>query len=159
MQNKILDPETLQEKLQASHRKGHRIVFTNGCFDILHVGHLRYLTAARQEGDLLVVGLNSDRSVAEIKGPRRPIVPEQQRAEILSGLSCIDYVTLFDEPDPFNLIQLIRPDVLVKGDDWPEDQIIGADIVKADGGKVVRVPLVKGNSTTAIIDKILKNYT
>ena len=159
MKNKILDRETLQEKVKALQRKGHRTVFTNGCFDILHVGHLRYLTAARQEGELLVVGLNSDRSVAEIKGPRRPIVPEQQRAEILSGLSCIDFITLFDEPDPFNLIQLIHPDVLVKGDDWPEDQIIGADIVKADGGKVVRVPLVKGNSTTAIIDKILKNYT
>ena len=158
MQNKILALEALQEKLQALRRKGHRIVFTNGCFDILHVGHLRYLTAARQEGDLLVVGLNSDRSVAVIKGPRRPIVPAEQRAEILSGLNCIDFITLFDEQDPFNLIRLIRPDVLVKGGDWPEDQIIGADIVKADGGKVVRVPLIKGNSTTAIIEKILKNY-
>ena len=158
MQNKILALEALQEKLQALRRKGHRIVFTNGCFDILHVGHLRYLTAARQEGDLLVVGLNSDRSVAVIKGPRRPIVPAEQRAEILSGLKCIDFITLFDEPDPFNLVRLIRPDVLVKGGDWPEDQIIGADIVKADGGKVVRVPLIKGNSTTAIIEKILKNY-
>ena len=159
MRNKILDPQTLQEKLQALRRKGRRVVFTNGCFDILHVGHLRYLAAARQEGDLLVVGLNSDRSVIAIKGPRRPIVPEGQRAEILAGLSCIDFITLFDEPDPFNLIRLIRPDVLVKGDDWPEDKIIGADIVKADGGKVVRVPLVKGNSTTAIIEKILSNYS
>ena len=159
MQTKLLSLEALQEKLQPLRGKGHRIVFTNGCFDILHVGHVRYLTAARQEGDLLILGLNSDRSVATIKGPQRPIVPEDQRAEVLAGLWCIDFITLFDEPDPFNLIRALRPDVLVKGDDWPEDQIIGADIVKAGGGKVVRVPLAQGSSTTLIIEQIIKNYT
>ena len=156
--NKIVSKNQARDMIAEWRRNGQRIVFTNGCFDILHIGHITLLHTAADQGDKLIVGLNSDRSVAVIKGPRRPIVPAEQRAEILSGLNCIDFITLFDEPDPFNLIRLIRPDVLVKGGDWPEDQIIGADIVKADGGKVVRVPLIKGNSTTAIIEKILKNY-
>lgn len=139
-------------------RKNRVIVFTNGCFDILHAGHVRYLSAAREEGDLLVIGLNSDRSVKEIKGDKRPVIPQSQRAEVLAGLWFVDYIVVFDEPDPHALIQSIRPHVLVKGDDWPEDQIIGADVVKADRGKVVRVPLVQGASTTAIIEKIVKVF-
>ena len=158
MQNKVVDLETLQKRLQPLRRKGRRVVFTNGCFDILHIGHVRYLTTARQQGDLLIVGLNSDQSVVAIKGPKRPIVPEEQRAEVLAGLWCIDFITLFHEPDPLRLIRAIHPDVLVKGDDWPEDQIIGADDVKAGGGKVVRVPLVKDSSTTRIIETIINNY-
>ena len=159
MQTKVLSLKALLEKLLPLREKGDRIVFTYGWFDIVPVWHVRSLSAARADGDLLILGLNSDRSVATIKGPQRPIVPEDQRAEVLAGLWCIDFITLFDEPDPFNLIRALRPDVLVKGDDWPEDQIIGADIVKAGCGKVVRVPLAQGSSTTLIIEQIIKNYT
>jgi D-beta-D-heptose 7-phosphate kinase/D-beta-D-heptose 1-phosphate adenosyltransferase len=139
-------------------RAGKRIVFTNGCFDILHVGHVRYLTAAKALGDVLIVGLNSDRSVRQIKEPRRPVVPEDQRAEVLAGLQCIDYIVLFDEPDPLVLIRTLRPDILVKGDDWPEEQIIGADFVKAGGGKVVRIPVVPDTSTSEIIARIVARF-
>lgn len=131
------------------------VVFTNGCFDILHVGHVRYLAEAKSQGDVLVLGLNSDRSVREIKGPKRPIVPEAERAEVLAALESIDFISLFDEPDPLNLILAVMPQVLVKGADWPEDQIIGAKEVKEAGGKVVRVDLAEGASTTNIIKKIL----
>lgn len=143
---------------EASHLKeaGKRIVFTNGCFDILHAGHVRYLAAARTEGDILVVGLNSDESVRLIKGEKRPVVPQMQRAEVLSGLSCVDYVVFFDEPDPLNLIKNVRPDILVKGGDWSEEDIIGADFVKATGGSVVRVSVVPGISTSSIIKRILE---
>jgi D-beta-D-heptose 7-phosphate kinase/D-beta-D-heptose 1-phosphate adenosyltransferase len=156
--SKLLDPDKLNAVIAALRAGGKRIVFTNGCFDLVHVGHVRYLKAARAEGDVLVVGLNSDRSVAAIKDPRRPIVPQDQRAEVLAGLACVDYIVLFDAPDPLALIQTLRPDVLVKGDDWPEDQIIGADFVKTAGGKVVRIPLVPGGSTSEIIDRIVRRY-
>ncbi|MEE8415186.1 MAG: D-glycero-beta-D-manno-heptose 1-phosphate adenylyltransferase, partial [Desulfobacterales bacterium] len=132
-----------------------KIVFTNGCFDILHVGHVRYLAAARNEGDILVVGLNSDRSTRKIKGEQRPIVQQDQRAEILASLCCVDYITIFNEQKPLALIRSIRPDILVKGDDWPEKEIIGGDIVKADGGEVVRVPVVPNISTTSILKRII----
>ncbi|MCI0498765.1 MAG: D-glycero-beta-D-manno-heptose 1-phosphate adenylyltransferase [Planctomycetales bacterium] len=134
------------------------MVFTNGCFDILHVGHVRYLEAARSEGDLLVVGLNTDASVQAIKGPRRPIVNQDQRAEVLAALGCVDFVVLFDEPDPLRLIETLKPDVLVKGADWSEENIIGAEVVKASGGRVVRIELVPAVSTTGIIGKILETY-
>ncbi len=140
-------------------KAGKRIVFTNGCFDILHAGHVRYLAAARAEGDVLVVGLNSDKSVKLIKDGKRPIVTQTQRAEVISALSSVDFVILFDEPDPLKLIQDVRPDVLVKGGDWAEKDIIGADFVKANGGKVVRVSVVPDMSTSLIIKRIVELYS
>ena len=139
-------------------KSGKSIVFTNGCFDILHAGHVRYLAAARAEGDVLVVGLNSDKSVKLIKNEKRPIVTQTQRAEVLSALSSVDFVTLFDESDPLKLIQDVRPDVLVKGGDWAEKDIIGADFVRANGGKVVRVSVVPDISTSLIIKRIVELY-
>lgn len=158
MGKKIFEREALRQKVQALKRAGKRIVFTNGCFDLLHIGHIRYLKAARAEGDLLVVGVNSDRSVREIKEPGRPVVPENERAEVLASLACVDFVTLFDEPDPLVTIRSLVPDVLVKGADWEEDAIVGRDVVEARGGRVVRIPLTEGASTTRIIEKILANY-
>lgn len=158
MPEKILQREELKDKVQALKRAGKKIVFTNGCFDFLHIGHVRYLKAARAEGDVLVVGVNSDRSVRKIKGPGRPVVPENERAEVLASLACVDFVTLFDEPDPLVTIRLLMPDVLVKGADWEEDAIVGRDVVEANGGRVVRIPLTQGASTTRIIEKILANY-
>ena len=133
---------------------GKRIVFTNGMFDLLHIGHLRYLQHARTLGDALIVGLNSDRSVRANKGPQRPITPEAERAEVLEALSCVDGVVIFDEETPHDLIAAIQPDVLVKGADWAEGAIVGRDIVEARGGRVVRVALEPGQSTSAIIGKI-----
>ena len=154
----FLDLNSLLERLKTHRTAEDKIVFTNGCFDILHAGHVEYLTAARAEGDVLVVGLNSDASVRIIKGEKRPIVQEDQRAAVLAGLECVNYVTLFEDPDPFRLIQTILPDVLVKGADWEEGEIIGADIVKQYGGRVVRVPFVSDASTSKIIDTILRNF-
>jgi D-beta-D-heptose 7-phosphate kinase/D-beta-D-heptose 1-phosphate adenosyltransferase len=158
IRSKIIDPSALADRLSGLRSQGKRVVFTNGCFDIIHIGHVRYLSAAKNEGDLLVVGLNSDQSVRRIKGKRRPIVKQEQRSEILASLQVVDYVTLFDEPDPLKLIQLLKPSILVKGEDWSEDTIIGADIVKANGGRVVRVPLVGDASTSGIIERIVKHY-
>jgi rfaE bifunctional protein nucleotidyltransferase chain/domain len=135
---------------------GKTIVFTNGVFDLLHIGHLRYLRHARALGDALIVGLNSDRSVRANKGPQRPITPEGERAEVLEALSCVDGVVVFDEETPHDLIALLAPDVLVKGADWAEDAIVGRDIVEARGGRVVRVALEPGQSTSAIIERIRK---
>jgi rfaE bifunctional protein nucleotidyltransferase chain/domain len=135
-----------------------KVVFTNGCFDILHVGHIRYLRKARSLGDFLVVGLNTDRSVREIKGQKRPIVPQDERAEVLAALEFVDYVVLFDEPDPFALIEKVKPTILVKGADWPKDKIIGRDVVEKAGGRVVRIPLVPGASSTGVIEKIIQVY-
>jgi D-beta-D-heptose 7-phosphate kinase/D-beta-D-heptose 1-phosphate adenosyltransferase len=130
------------------------IVFTNGVFDLLHVGHLRYLRQARALGDALVVGINSDRSVRAIKGPSRPVTPEKERAEILAALECVDAVVIFDEETPHELIAAIQPDVLVKGADWAEDAIVGRDLVEERGGRVVRVPVEPGHSTSAILQRI-----
>jgi len=157
MNEKIFEREALKEKVQVLKRGGKKIVFTNGCFDLLHIGHVRYLEAARAEGDVLVVAVNSDRSVRQIKRPGRPIVPENERAEVLASLACVDFVTLFDEPDPLVTIRSLRPDVLVKGADWEEDAIVGRDVVEAMGGRVVRIPLTEGASTSRIIEKILAN--
>ena len=134
--------------------EGGTVVFTNGVFDLLHAGHVRYLQRARALGTALVVGLNSDRSVRGNKGPRRPITPEDERAEILEALQCVDAVVVFDEPTPHDIIEALQPDVLVKGADWAEDAIVGRDIVEARGGRVVRVPLEPGRSTTALIEKL-----
>jgi D-beta-D-heptose 7-phosphate kinase/D-beta-D-heptose 1-phosphate adenosyltransferase len=141
----------LIQRLRAA---GKTIVFTNGVFDLLHVGHLRYLQHARGLGDALIVGVNSDRSVRLIKGSDRPITPEGERAEVLEALACVDGVVIFDEDTPRNLILALQPDVLVKGADWAEDAIVGRDIVEARGGRVVRVAIEPGHSTTNIVERI-----
>jgi D-beta-D-heptose 7-phosphate kinase/D-beta-D-heptose 1-phosphate adenosyltransferase len=135
-------------------QSGRRVVFTNGVFDLLHPGHVKYLQAARAEGDALIVGLNSDRSVRAIKGPTRPLTPECERAEILAALACVDAVVIFDEDTPAAIVERLQPDVLVKGADWAADRIIGRDTVEARGGRVVRVPLEPHWSTSAIVEKI-----
>jgi len=155
---KLLLLDELILELKILRKSGKRIVFTNGCFDILHAGHSRYLSAARAEGDLLIIGLNSDQSVQQIKGALRPIIEEQQRAEVLAGLGCVDYVVLFDEPDPLKLICAIEPDVLVKGADWTEKDIIGGDFVKNRGGAVKRIRLLPDISTTVIIKRIRERF-
>lgn len=139
-------------------KRGGVIVFTNGCFDLLHSGHVVYLQNAKALGDLLVVAINSDESVREIKGPRRPINPLEERALVLSGLSSVDLIIPFEEPTPYPLIAMVQPDVLVKGGDWAESDIVGRDLVEARGGKVVRLSLREGISTTEIIRRILKAY-
>jgi D-beta-D-heptose 7-phosphate kinase/D-beta-D-heptose 1-phosphate adenosyltransferase len=135
-------------------RNGRRVVFTNGCFDLLHPGHVRSLEAARALGDILIVGINSDRSTRELKGEGRPILPELERAEVLAGLECVDGVVIFDEMTPQQIISNLVPDVLVKGSDWPADQIVGREEVEAAGGKVALAPVVPGYSTTAILQKV-----
>ena len=137
---------------------GRRIVFTNGCFDILHVGHVRYLKSAKALGGALIVGLNSDKSVKRIKGDKRPIVPEGERAEVLSSLRFVDYVVLFDEPDPYNTIAAIKPDILVKGGDWSLENIVGRDIVESYGGEVHTLPFIEGASSSRMIEDIIKKY-
>ena len=152
----VLSQSGLQEKL-SSIREGKRVVFTNGCFDILHVGHVRYLQQARQLGDLLVVAVNTDSSVQKLKGPTRPIQNENDRAEILAALSCVDFVTHFADDTPYDLIKSLQPDVLVKGGDWPVEKIVGHDIVQERGGEVLSLPFVEGRSTTQIIEKSQSN--
>ncbi len=137
--------------LRADHKK---VVFTNGVFDLLHPGHVRYLADARRQGDALIVGLNSDRSVQAIKGPERPIFPEDERAEVLSALASVDAVCIFDEETPHDIIARLQPDMLVKGADWPANEIVGRDIVESRGGRVVRVPVAEGYSTTSILERI-----
>jgi rfaE bifunctional protein nucleotidyltransferase chain/domain len=143
------------QRLVADQRRaGKRIAFTNGVFDLLHPGHLRYLRAARAEGDLLIVGVNSDRSARANKGPGRPVTPEAERAEILAALAAVDAVVVFDEETPAEIVRALQPDILVKGADWPADQIVGRDTVEARGGRVVLVPVEAGHSTTAILDRV-----
>lgn len=145
------DAAALVDRLRTA---GKTIVFTNGVFDLLHVGHLRYLQHARGLGDALLIGLNSDRSVRQIKGPGRPITAEAERAEILEALDCVDGVVIFDEATPYELIAAVQPDILVKGADWAEDAIIGRDVVETRGGRVVRVPIEPGRSTTDLVERI-----
>jgi len=147
----LLTPAGAAAFAEAARTAGRRVVFTNGVFDLLHPGHVRYLAQARMLGDLLLVGLNSDRSVRAIKGPSRPLTPERERAEVLLALSSVDAVAIFDEETPRALMALVQPDVLVKGADWAADAIVGRDIVEARGGRVVRVPLTEGLSTTTLI--------
>jgi rfaE bifunctional protein nucleotidyltransferase chain/domain len=158
MMSKIITAEKLAGRLNKARKSGRKIVFTNGCFDLLHVGHVRYLAAAASEGDLLVVGLNSDESVRLIKGAKRPIVPQDHRAEVLASIACVDYIVLFDEADPLTLIQTLCPDILAKGADWTEEKIVGAEFVKSNGGKIVRIALVADASTSRIIERILEKY-
>lgn len=155
MSPKVLPEKRLISVIATERANGKRIVFTNGCFDLMHIGHTRYLQAARSLGDLLVVGINSDDSVRSLeKSQDRPIVPEAQRAEVLAALGCVDFVVLFAEPDPGRLIAVIQPDVLVKGGDWTPNKIIGRDIVEARGGLVQTIPLVPGMSTSALLQRI-----
>ena len=146
----LADAVAIVERLRAS---GKTVVFTNGVFDLLHPGHVRYLQQARALGDALIVGVNSDRSVRAIKGPQRPITPEAERAEILAALTPVDAAVIFDEDTPHAIIAAIQPDILVKGADWAEDAIVGRDIVEARGGRVVRMPIEPGYSTSGIIEK------
>lgn len=145
------EASALAERLRAS---GRRVVFTNGVFDLLHTGHVRYLERARAEGDALVVAVNSDRSVRALKGPGRPVIPELERAELVAALASVDAVLVFDEDTPDRVIRAIQPDVLVKGADWAADRIVGRDTVEARGGRVVRAPMEDGYSTTAIIQRV-----
>jgi len=155
MTAKVLLLDQLLSALSAEREAGKRIVFTNGCFDLMHIGHTRYLQAARELGDVLVVGVNSDASVRSLdKAPDRPIVPEAQRAEVLAALGCVDYVIIFNESDPLRLITSVQPDILVKGGDWAIDRIVGRDIVEAGGGVVKTIPLVPGLSTTGLLERI-----
>jgi len=148
---KILDREGVKKISAKLRAEGKKIIFTNGCFDILHAGHVRYLKQARKLGDVLVVGLNSDRSVSAIK-PGRPINSEKNRAEVLAALAAVDYVVVFSEKTPYNLIKILKPDILVKGGDWKKEDIVGSDIAK----ETYSLPFVKGVSTTAIIEKIIR---
>ncbi len=156
---KIVDWEFLKKEVEAWQRQGLKVVFTNGCFDILHIGHVRYLQEAKRCGDRLIIGLNSDASVRKIKGEKRPIIPQEQRAEVLAALSCVDRIVIFDEPTPLRLITFLQPDILVKGADWPEEKIVGKEVVLKKGGRVKRIPLAEGVSTTRIIEEIIRRYT
>ncbi len=153
--DKVISLKKLLAEVERLRKKGRRVVFTNGCFDIIHAGHARYLKKARSMGDALIVGLNSDSSVRGIKGDKRPIVPQKERAEVLSALEAVDYVVIFNDPTPEKLIEAIRPDVLAKGADWAAGDIAGAGTVKGYGGRVARITLARGKSTTNIIKKIL----
>jgi rfaE bifunctional protein nucleotidyltransferase chain/domain len=156
IQKKIKTEEALDQLIQRWRFASGRIVFTNGCFDILHEGHLRYLSDARSLGDYLILGLNSDTSVSRLKGPRRPVNGQQSRALLLAGLMPVDGVVIFDEDTPLRLIERIRPDVLVKGGDWPVDQIVGAEVVLSYGGSVQSLPFHQGFSTTSVVERIQK---
>lgn len=156
---KIKDVEILSVILNEHRKKNDKIVFTNGCFDILHIGHIEYLKFARKQGDLLVVGLNSDRSVRSLKGPARPFVSELERAKMLAALEDVTYVVLFDEQTPLHLISAVKPDVLVKGEDWKNAGAVGSEIVESYGGKVVFAPFVEGISTTNIVSRIIKRHS
>ncbi len=156
--NKIYTRDVLKEKLEVLRNEGKKIAFTNGCFDILHVGHVRYLREAKKTADVLVLALNSDSSVRTIKGEKRPLVTENERAEVLEALDFIDFITIFDESTPLELIKLLKPDVLIKGGDWPEEKVVGREEVLKRGGKVVIIPEVQGKSTTNVVEKIKNLY-
>jgi D-beta-D-heptose 7-phosphate kinase/D-beta-D-heptose 1-phosphate adenosyltransferase len=155
---KIVTPAKAAAHIRRWKQTGRRAVFTNGCFDILHSGHARYLFAARKLGEALVVGINSDESIRRIKGDKRPILSQQERAELIASLECVDLVVIFPEDDPGRLIAKLQPHVLVKGADWTKDKIVGSEVVKKLGGKVFTVPLVKGRSTSNVIETILERY-
>ncbi|TFG45805.1 MAG: D-glycero-beta-D-manno-heptose 1-phosphate adenylyltransferase, partial [Candidatus Brocadiia bacterium] len=151
---KLRDIESLLHELAWQRTQKNTIVFTNGCFDVLHRGHTEFLKFCKSQGDILVVGLNSDSSVRGIKGPERPINNEKDRSAVLAALEAVDYVTLFEEPDPLNLIKAVKPNILVKGQDWADKGVVGADVVESYGGRVVLAPLVEGKSSTLVIEKI-----
>lgn len=155
MSGKLKNLDELTQLAAQARRNGKSVVFTNGCFDILHRGHVHVLRQAKAAGDLLIVALNSDRSVQEIKGANRPVLPETDRVELIGAMEMVDYVIVFDEPDPYKLIAAIKPDILAKGGDWSAEKIIGADVVEQAGGRVVVIPYLKGFSSSEIIERIL----
>ena len=155
--SKVLTPPALARRLATLRRQCKRIVFTNGCFDLIHPGHVRYLRKAKQLGDVLVVALNSDASVRRLKGPTRPLVPQRDRCEVMAALEMVDYVTVFNDNTPYKLIARLQPDVLVKGGDWTPDRIVGADLVHARGGTVRSIRFAPGYSTTRLVERIRKN--
>lgn len=157
-QNKIKNLNQLAKIIKKLKNKKKKIVFTNGCFDILHLGHIRYLTQAKKKGNILVVGLNSDSSVKKLKGKNRPIFSKSARAEVLAALESVDFVTIFSDLTPLEVIKKLKPDILVKGGDWQTDQIVGKDFVELYGGKVITIPFIKGYSTRSTIFTILKKY-
>ena len=154
----VLPLAALRAERERLRKAGKKVVFTNGCFDLLHPGHVRYLQQARALGDALIVALNSDRSVRELKGDNRPILREDERAEVMAALACVDYVTIFDEPTPREIIAALLPDILVKGGDWGVDQIVGREEVEASGGQVMSLPFVDGCSTSDVIERIARRY-
>lgn len=156
--SKIRGLKAMKEAVERAKAEGKRVVFTNGCFDILHQGHVRYLSEAKKCGDYLVIGLNSDRSVRSIKGRNRPLMCESARAELLAALCFVDGVVIFDEEDPLPVIKYLGPHVLVKGSDWAEEDIIGAELVQGAGGEVKRIPVVPGVSTSSVIRRIADLY-
>ena len=156
---KIIGLEILKRRIQKLHRQGKKIAFTNGCFDIIHFGHVQYLEKAKKNNRILIVGINSDASVRKIKGPKRPVVREQFRAAVVAALVCVDFVLIFNEATPYKLIQAIQPDILIKGADWKGKEVIGSDIVKKINGSIELVEYVKGFSTTEIIEKIKASFS
>ena len=156
--SQVLPLAALRAECDRLRNSGKKVVFTNGCFDLLHPGHVRYLQQARALGDALIVALNSDRSVHELKGDKRPILTQDERAEVMAALACVDYVTIFDEPTPREVITALLPDILVKGGDWGVDQVVGREEVVAAGGQVMSLPFVEGCSTTDVIERIAQRY-
>ncbi|MBN1114365.1 MAG: D-glycero-beta-D-manno-heptose 1-phosphate adenylyltransferase [Oligoflexia bacterium] len=156
--NKFIEPDKIEKTTESVHRKNKKIVFTNGCFDILHAGHADYLEKAKKLGDVLIVGVNSDKSIKRIKGDKRPVVTQENRIRLLSSIAFIDYITVFEEDTPLELIKKIRPHVLVKGSDWKDKGVVGGDFVKSTGGRVELIELLPGISTSSIIERILDAY-
>lgn len=159
IENKIKTLPNLLKIIPRLKKSGKKIVFTNGCFDILHLGHITYLEKAKSCGDILIVGINSDKSIHKIKGPHRPIQNQSSRAKVLAALSSIDYVVIFNEPTPIKLIEAIKPNVLVKGADWNIKDIVGSNIVKENKGRVAKIKFIKGFSTSNIIERIIRGYS
>ncbi|HKQ75891.1 MAG TPA: D-glycero-beta-D-manno-heptose 1-phosphate adenylyltransferase [Blastocatellia bacterium] len=155
---KVFSLAQLQTEREHLRRAGRRVVFTNGCFDLIHPGHIKYLQEARRLGDALIVALNSDSSVRELKGEKRPILDQNERASVMAALGCVDYVTIFDEPTPREIVAALSPDVLVKGGDWDVERIVGREEVEAAGGEVLSLPFIEGCSTTDIIKRIVSRY-
>ena len=155
---KVFSLDQLRTERERLRREGRRVVLTNGCFDLIHPGHIKYLQEARRLGDALIVALNSDRSVRELKGEKRPILDQNERADVMAALGCVDYVIIFDEPTPREIIAALLPDVLVKGGDWDVERIVGRDDVEAAGGEVLSLPFIEGCSTTDLIERIVSRY-
>jgi len=158
LKTKLKSLGIIKNEIKALQQQGKKIVFTNGCFDILHAGHVDIFHQARNLGDVLVVAVNSDISIKKIKGEKRPVVPQAQRMQVLAALEAIDYVVIFDEENPFEIIKEIQPDILVKGGDWPVETIVGRELVEKKGGKVLSIPLMEGISTTNIIEEVKKRF-
>jgi len=158
LKTKLKPLEIIKNEIKALQQQGKKIVFTNGCFDILHAGHVDIFQQARNLGDALVVAVNSDISIKKIKGEKRPVVPQAQRMQVLAALEAIDYVVIFDEENPLKIIKELQPDILVKGGDWPVETIVGREVVEKKGGKVLSIPLIEGISTTNIIEEVKKRF-